>query len=70
MPKRREASLAWNVFCDDDGAVIGRFALIGNVLRVTSPAGRTKSISVEPGEGFLSLVERILISFRSNVLPI
>jgi hypothetical protein len=60
MPKHREASLAWNLFCDDDGAVIGRFALVGNTVRVDCPGARTKSVSVEPGAGLVSLVERIL----------
>jgi hypothetical protein len=60
MSKPCEASLAWNLFCDDGGAVIGRFVLVGNTVRVDCPSGRIKSVSVEPGEKFLSLVEKVL----------
>jgi hypothetical protein len=64
MPKHRKASLAWNVFCDNDGTVIGRFAVVGNVVRVDCPGGETKSLGIEPGEGFLSLVESALTEGR------
>jgi hypothetical protein len=60
MQKHRKAPLAWNVFCDSDGAVIGWFAVEGYLVRVDYPDGGTKSVRIEPGEGVLSLVERVL----------
>jgi hypothetical protein len=62
MSRRRKVPLAWNEFCDDNGAVIGRFAVEGNMLHVANnrPGGGTKLVKIEPGEGFLSLVQIVL----------
>ena len=60
MAKRRRVPLAWNEFRDDEGAVIGRFAVEGNMVHVDSPGGGTKLVRIEPGAGLLSLVQTAL----------
>ena len=42
MYKHPKAPLAWNVFCDGDGEVIGWFAVEGNTVRINDPSGGTK----------------------------
>jgi hypothetical protein len=60
MYKHPKAPLAWNVFCDGDGEVIGWFAVEGNTVRINDPSGGTKLAKIESGDGLFALVEGVL----------